>query len=138
MENYEQKYKAALEWMRGMYGGLHGKTKEEAEKYFPELNESEDEQMRKELHIYLDWLDGRKDCAPRGEFTIRGMIAWLENQVEKKSAEWTDSDEERFQHSLLATRTSQFYTEEDRAELVDWLKSLKQRILDNSAKKIAT
>lgn len=34
--DYEQKYKAALEWMQGMYGGLHGKTKEEAEKYFPE------------------------------------------------------------------------------------------------------
>ena len=27
--DYEQKYKAALEWMRGMYDGFHGKTKEE-------------------------------------------------------------------------------------------------------------
>ena len=48
----------------------------------PELAESEDERIRKELHIYLDWLDGRKDYAPRGEFTIRDMIAWLEKQGE--------------------------------------------------------
>ena len=25
--DYEQKYKEALGWMRGMYDGLHGKTK---------------------------------------------------------------------------------------------------------------
>jgi hypothetical protein len=25
--DYEKKYKAALEWMRGMYDGFHGKTK---------------------------------------------------------------------------------------------------------------
>ena len=30
--DYEQKYKEAVEWMRGMYDGLHGKTKKEAEK----------------------------------------------------------------------------------------------------------
>ena len=27
--DYEQKYKEALGWMRGMYDGFHGKTKEE-------------------------------------------------------------------------------------------------------------
>ena len=49
---------------------------------FPELKDKEnkDERIRKELHIYLDWLDGRKDYAPRGEYTIRDMIAWLEKQ----------------------------------------------------------
>ena len=51
-----------------------------------------------------------------------------EKQIEKKPVEWTEPDEERFQHSLLAIRTSQFHTQEDRDELVDWLKSLKQRM----------
>ena len=41
--NYEQKYKEALGWMQSLYKGLHGATKEEAEHYFPELKESEDE-----------------------------------------------------------------------------------------------
>ena len=47
----------------------------------PELKESEDEKIRKAIHIYLDWLDGRnKDYQPKGDYTIRDMIAWLENQ----------------------------------------------------------
>jgi hypothetical protein len=50
----------------------------------PELSESEDERIRKAIHIYFDWLDGRKDYAPKGEYTIRDMIAWLEKQGEQK------------------------------------------------------
>lgn len=42
--------------------------------------ESEDERIRKATSIYLDWLNGRKDCAPRGEYSIRDMVAWLEKQ----------------------------------------------------------
>ena len=41
---------------------------------------SEDENIRNAIHIYLDWLDGRKDYAPRGQYTIRNMVAWLEKQ----------------------------------------------------------
>lgn len=50
---------------------------------FPELKESEeseDERIRKAIHIYLDWLDGKKDYAPRGEYTINDMIDWIEKQ----------------------------------------------------------
>jgi hypothetical protein len=50
----------------------------------PELAKSEDEKIRKAIHIYFDWLDGRKDYAPKGEYTIRDMIAWLEKQGEQK------------------------------------------------------
>lgn len=49
----------------------------------PELKKSEDEKIRKEIYIYLDWLDGRKDCAPKGAYSIRNMIAWLEKQGDK-------------------------------------------------------
>ena len=50
----------------------------------PELAKSEDERIRKAIHIYFDWLDGRKDYAPKGKYTIRDMIAWLEKQGEQK------------------------------------------------------
>jgi hypothetical protein len=53
----------------------------------PELRESEDERIRKAISIYLDWLDGRKDCAPRGEYSIRDMVAWLEKQGQVKESE---------------------------------------------------
>lgn len=49
-------------------------------RFFPELKESEDEKIRKAIHIYLDWLDGKKDYAPKGEYTIKDMIAWLNKQ----------------------------------------------------------
>lgn len=74
MIDYEQKYKEALEWMKSLYNGLHGATKEEAEKYFPELKESEDERIRKALvrfHKSTIDVDGIK-----GE----EIVAWLEKQ----------------------------------------------------------
>jgi hypothetical protein len=79
--DYEQKYKAALEWMQGMYGGLHGKTKEEAEKYFPELSESEDERMKKAIiHILYE---NYTDAAVIEGVEIAEIVAWLEKQATK-------------------------------------------------------
>ncbi len=44
--------------------------------------ESEDERIRKAIHIYLDWLDGRFEYQPKGDYTIKDMLAWLEKQGE--------------------------------------------------------
>jgi len=64
----------------------HGQISQEtAERYFPELKEIKNERIRKAIHIYLDWLDGRKGYAPKGEYSIKDMIAWLEKQDEQKS-----------------------------------------------------
>lgn len=74
MIDYEKKYKEALEWMKSLYNGLHGATKEEAEKHFPELAESKDEKIRKALvrfHKSTIDVDGIK-----GE----EIVAWLEKQ----------------------------------------------------------
>lgn len=75
--DYEKKYKAALEWMKSLYGGLHGKTKEEAEKYFPELKESEEDRVKKEL---LELIGCMHDADPRKE----RWLAWLEKQGQEK------------------------------------------------------
>ena len=84
MKSYEKKYKAALEWMQGMYGGLHGKTKEEAEKYFPELQESEDERIRKKLiEFFEDWGKRLSHC---WGLSIPDILAWLENQGQVKES----------------------------------------------------
>lgn len=42
--------------------------------------ESKDENMIKELLFYLDWLDGRKNYAPRGVYSIKEMLAWVKKQ----------------------------------------------------------
>ena len=108
--NYEEKYKQALGWMRSLYKGLHGATKEDAEHYFPELKESEDERIRKEIidalrsreektpTEWLEWLEKKgkqtqfdyehanippKDFAPIEPKSLNAdeVIAWLEDQA---------------------------------------------------------
>lgn len=74
--NYEQKYKEALGWMQSLYDGLHGPTKEEAEHYFPELKESEDERIKKEI---IDALRSREEKTPTE------WLEWLENQGTKEN-----------------------------------------------------
>ena len=89
MDNYEEKYKAALGWMKGLYSGLHGATKEEAEKYFPELKESEEERIRKKvievLKLNIKGAESQMQ-ASRGVdrcfeiYACNKVIAWLEKQ----------------------------------------------------------
>ena len=93
MVSYEKKYKEALGWMKSLYGGLHGKTKEEAEKYFPELAESEDERIRKELIAEVkDQIDSipAPDCRYKEDEKalkqLNKWLAWLEKQGGQKLA----------------------------------------------------
>ena len=94
--NYEQRYKEALERARKIENREPINVPDGTSipvVIFPELKESEDERIRKAIHIYLDWLDGRKDYAPKGEYSIRDMIAWLEKQGKQKTV---DKVEPRF------------------------------------------
>ena len=85
-EEKAKKYDEALNWMRELYPGLHGATKEDAEHYFPELKESEDsedERIRKFL------LRLAKRCSENsidfsGDIKKKDVIAWLEKQKEQK------------------------------------------------------
>jgi hypothetical protein len=88
--DYKEKYEMALEGIQEILGSGEDSIKMSRlqlrlQGIFPELKESEDERIRKAIHIYLDWLDGRnKDYHPKGVYTIKDMIAWLEKQGEKK------------------------------------------------------
>ena len=56
METYEKKYKDAQKWVESIYTELSHERQMEAEALFPELAESEDERIRKELLTFLDEL----------------------------------------------------------------------------------
>ena len=82
--DYEKRYKEALKWMQSLYSGLHGATKEEAEHYFPELLESEDERIRKAIKKALQVrCDGSRIISDE-PVTLEEAIAWLEKQGEQK------------------------------------------------------
>lgn len=85
--DYEKKYKNALEWARQVINGETGFIRKEVEEIFPELVESEEERIRKELiefvksrggfkQEYIDWLEkqGKKEVDPRYE-NLEGLIA---------------------------------------------------------------
>lgn len=78
--DYKEKYEQAINFIKDLYPHTSDYVKEKLDDFFPELKESEDERIRKAIHIYLDWLDGHKDYQPKGNYTIKDMIAWLEKQ----------------------------------------------------------
>ena len=91
--DYKQKYKEALErtkeWMTGKYGHYVSDTPQEiAEFIFPELKESEDEQIRKELLEHcINRRDGKQVCVDANDY--RRWADWLEKQGQsKKTSIW--------------------------------------------------
>ena len=141
--DYEKKYKEAQGWIEKIYPTLQHEQQMEAEAFFPELKESENEKIRQAIHIYLDWLDGRKDCQPKGDYTIKDMIAWLEKQGEQKPKRmilaeakeamyakpaWSEEDEVKINRIVACLENLNVADNDILLKDVDWLKSLKQRI----------
>jgi hypothetical protein len=84
--DYEKKYKEALEKIRSLHRDYNQistliNVKEELEKIFPELAESENERIRKEIisavNIYCSEYS-------RGTKVREEMLAWLEKQGDQK------------------------------------------------------
>ena len=73
--NYEKKYKEAQKWIESIYSELSHEQQMEAEAFFPELKENEDERIREEIiaTIHLYYGEPLEDEA-------KEMIAWLEKQ----------------------------------------------------------
>ena len=117
MESYEQKYKEALGWMKSLYGGLHGKTKEEAEKYFPELAESEDERIRKAI---ITFFESEDDNTTYALVPKKDILAWLEKQGNV--------------NALIQEAAEKSYTEGMRVERKRWLEKQGEQNLASSAK----
>lgn len=87
MDNYEERYRAALERARELSKTVTGAN---YEYIFPELKESEDERIRKALIDYFD--DANKsDENPLQSYGIQTdeVADWLEKQGERKSTEDT-------------------------------------------------
>ena len=110
--DYEMKYNEALNWMRKVYPTLKGADKEDAEHYFPELSESEDERMLREFNDYLceeiecrtNDLRDEKDRKTLNMlcFVLKKVDAWLEKQ--KESTDESDKIAAAYQLGLADGR----------------------------------
>lgn len=74
--DYEKKYKDAQKWMEGVFMELSHERQMEAEAFFPEIKESNDERIRKELLDYIEKSTGCKE-----------WVAWIKMQDPKKFEE---------------------------------------------------
>jgi len=89
--DYKKKYKGALEWARKVMQGKVGFVLDEVLEKFPELKESEDERIRKELieHIkdqqssFISAPDCRDKYEDEENQKYNSWIAWLEKQGDK-------------------------------------------------------
>lgn len=79
------KKEEALQELRSFIGQLTEGCQDVIKVLIPELEESEDERIRKEL---IELISCMHDADPRK----KRWIAWLEKQGEQKPAEWSEED----------------------------------------------
>ena len=74
--NYEKKYKQLHKFITDLYPHMSEYCKEKVEGFFPELAESEDERIRKEIISIVK--SYRESCITEGNHRFDDCIAWLE------------------------------------------------------------
>ena len=102
----EQKAKAYDEALKKAKDMLSYKEvrREDMEYLFPELKESEDERMLREIKRYIKEQGDKPTGLPNGTAAVADMIAWLEKQGAKVSAiEGFESEFERQVSGLIAS-----------------------------------
>lgn len=177
MDTYKKKYKKALEKAKSMIDDLRKGEDilavSDLESMFPELKESEDERVRKEIMDFIDtntidsderrnrwlaWLEKYKPISSisledtkvkmslmqyiselnqdvvhlhPGIETCNEWLAWLEKQVEQKPTDWSEEDETNLINTIIMLKegASHHFTNFSIVPCVDWLKSIKERVL---------
>ena len=127
MSLYEKKYKDAQKWIESIYTELNHKHQMEAEAFFPELKESEDERIRKWcISHFRECFRVTKDNVEYKEYLNNKVIPWLEKQGEQKPA-WSEEDETRLTNTIIMLKegASLHFNKKDITKAVEWLKSLR-------------
>ena len=93
------------------------KIREGFETLIPELKESEDERMLREIKRYLKEQGDKPTGLPNGTVAVSDMIAWLEKNKEQKPAEWDEDTKTNLDRALQiikkAKGTLQGYQSDD-------------------------
>ena len=120
MENYEQKYNKLVEAIKVLQKtnpsdeGIQNWVNDNV----PELAESEDDKVRKEIIAILQYKYEKFPNDPK-YCNAPQWIAWLEKQDQKPA--WTEADDEELEIAVDALKGAGQY------DSANWLKSLKQR-----------
>ena len=95
-------------------------------KYFPELKESEDEKIRKELITHCR---NTRCVTEEGAERIATWISWLEKQGEQNPV-WSEEDEKMIQDIIndIAIAQERVYCKSRCEDEINWLKSLRPQL----------
>ena len=109
--DYKALYKGARERAKEYYAKLgDSRLKKEIEDIFPELRESEDERMLREIKRYIKEQGDKPTGLPNGTASVSDMLAWLEKQKEtlhvqetckENSDSFTDDEDERIRKMIV-------------------------------------
>lgn len=126
IEEKAKRYDEVINRMKHYVIDEYGCSRIKVVDVFPELKESEDERIRKEILDYI--IKGSESCydiQQYGREKFEKWIAWL-----KKQGKWSEEDEEMYRKCICVMRASAcgFPEEEKFVEQLDnWFKSLKDR-----------
>jgi hypothetical protein len=127
---------------------MYNDVEQTLEYLFPDLKESEDEKIRKDIIFYIKAIANNENISPDSKKECKTWIAWLEKQGREKpqrmiSAEakeamydkpaWNEKDEKEYKYVLkfvdnILNNCGNKKDYEHCKRCYDWLKSLKQRI----------
>ena len=122
--DYEKKYKEALERAKQFSETPYLEDSKGIVEYiFPELAESKDEEIRKEL---IAAFQNGVTYNQISKAKAKDYIAWLEKQGEQKPAEWSKEDERNF--DIIYGIIYNSCNAEDASRLLTWFKAIKDRV----------
>ena len=122
-ESEGERIKEQIIWdrIKQMYNNMDDAAKSQVERAFPELAESEDERISKEL---IEFLKGSHYLPAK----MGRWLAWLEKQGEK-SAEWSEEDENIFRDIVTRLHSHPDVDKTEYDKSYHWLKDLKDRYI---------
>lgn len=127
--DYKERYEMVLETIQeildsGSESIKMSRLRLRLQSVFPELKESEDERIRKDIIAIF-----KGQIPYTSEEDAKKYIAWLEKQGEQKSM-WTEEDESKVEDIIYFLNTAKTHYASTKAldDCIDWLKSLKQRM----------
>ena len=133
--NYESKYKESLSFLKDLKPYMSDYCREKLEEFFPELKESEDERIRKEI---IEYITRYKDCITDKEYD--SWVAWLEKQGKQNPAEWHRENElTEFEKTMIQfshERNSLIQFEHTTEEINAHLYLYSEKLLDLAKEKI--
>lgn len=124
--DYEKKYKEALERARNIrFGNTNSALANVVcEEIFPEIRESEDEMIRKEMISIFSKFE-ESYTLYGDKYDYKKWVAWLEKQGDQKPT-WSDDDEKMMQliHKYVKASASNF----DYENIQIWFRNIKNRV----------